>query len=435
MLSRFTKLPGVSTFLSTGTKTYAQENIDSAIQEIKTLGKREANNTDECSQDIRRISHLMRAFSESLHVQRVACHALSNLAMQVAPAHRIMENGGFKLIERAIVKFHSDHKLCWLASSAVWNLARPPNNRAMIGKQGARLMIKILSEHQNREKATNTAVGALSNLSLDDSLKDLIAEPSNLDLILEALQTHLKMESLSVMTSAAGLLANLAVNDEHASVLVSKNALSILMRLLEWKDENMDETLHRNTCAALNNLVTAEGFLDSFLKNQGIETLFAFLKDNSNELYSNLLENCLINIDADTKTATTSFHLCCYHGKLEIFKELYTSTVHTDHSFSLDSTDKHGMTCLDYAIAQKHLPVIAFLCKCGATQFNANTEHIRNNPEIQETIQKGTDTLKQVKVANEKTIIQALPHVPTDLCKYLVSFQHNIDMLHGMKLI
>ena len=93
-------------------------------------------NGDDSLQDIMKILSIMRKFSDSVHVQRVCCHALSNLAMQVVAARWIIQKGGFKLIQKCVTKFINDHKLCWLASSAVWNLARPPANRGVVGKEG-----------------------------------------------------------------------------------------------------------------------------------------------------------------------------------------------------------------------------------------------------------------------------------------------------------
>lgn len=319
MLSRFSKLPGISSLIASN--NYPREALDAAIAEIKKLGKQSHNN-DDTLQGITKILSLMKKYSDSLHVQRVACHALSNLAMQVVVARWIVQKGGFNLIKKCLNKFQDDHKLCWLGSSAIWNLARPPANRSVIGSDGVKLMLKMLRIHREKEKVTNTSIGALSNLSLCDKLKNIIAEPSHIETILSVLQFYSTKQSSSVMTSGAGLVANLAVSDHHASLLVQKQSLPVLLQLLDWKCESMDDTLYRNTCAALNNMVTAESFLDEFLKARGVESIFAFLKVNNHDLYTNLLENCLINIEVDTSTPTTSLHLCSLHGRFDILNYL-----------------------------------------------------------------------------------------------------------------
>jgi hypothetical protein len=439
MLSRFTKLPGISTFLGNG--HYPQEAVDEAISEIKSLGKSVNVSNDESLQDISKILVLMKRYGDSLHVQRVACHALSNLAMQVRAARWIIQKGGFNLIRRCIAKFNGDHKLCWLASSAVWNLGRPPANRAVIGKEGVRLMLKILYEHRNREKVANTAVGALSNLSLQEELKEMIAEEESLHLLIAVMSQHLSSESTSVLTSSAGLLANLAVSDDFASAIVKKGALSILMKLLMWDRDNSnsssstgtvtgDDTLYRNTCAALNNLVTAQGFLDAFLRARGIEFVQDFLKHNNNELYTNLLENCLVNIDADTDVRTSSLHLAAFHGKLPVIKDLYFQDI---HETDLDSVDGHRRTLLDYAIAGKHKHVIDFLCMCGAKKHGRKEQDMEE--DILDAIQTGTKKLVHVQDTQAKTMIVALPHFPEHLCEYMTGFQHHVDMLKGMNFV
>merc|ERR1712096_194827 len=120
------------------------------------------------------------------------------------------------------------------------------------------------------------------------------------------------------------------------------------------------------TCAALNNMVTADDFLDSFLSTLGVEAVFEFLKANKNDLYTNLLENCLINIEVDTHAQTSSFHLCALHGRLHILQHLLSDE---KPFFDLDGTDSKNMTCLDYAIIGKHSEIIRFLSKCGALKY------------------------------------------------------------------
>jgi hypothetical protein len=350
MLSKFSKLPGLNFLLSN--PQYPQESIDAAISDIKALGKKQVNG-EESLKDIQKILFYMKSY-QNIQIQRVSCHALSNLAMQVVTARWIIQKGGFELIKKALYKYSSDHKLCWLASSAIWNLARPPTNRNIIGKTGCKLMLKVLSEHSDREKVTNTAIGALSNLSLLESLKDYIASSKNLKIILSVMAKYLSKSSISVMTSGAGLIANLAVSDEHATTLVENDVIPVLLKLLLWEHKHNNsgnnpttETLFRNTCAALNNLVTASEFLNKLLLSRGIEVLYKFLTlHKDNELYFNLLENCLVNIDCDPNKTTTSFHIAAFHNKLDILKYLIKGY----YNFSLDTKDGNGMTPLDYAM-------------------------------------------------------------------------------------
>lgn len=118
MLSRFTKLPGISSLLS-NTNNYSPESIDEAVADIKKLGRSVSSNVNaDIHQCISQILFLMKKFSDSVQVQRVSCHSLSNLGMQVATARWIIKKGGFQLIKKALTKFETDNKLCWLGSSA-----------------------------------------------------------------------------------------------------------------------------------------------------------------------------------------------------------------------------------------------------------------------------------------------------------------------------
>jgi hypothetical protein len=456
MLSKFSKLPGLN-FLSSNPQ-YPQESIDAAICDIKSLGKKQVNG-EESLKDIQKILFYMKQY-QNIQIQRVACHALSNLAMQVVAARWIIQKGGFELIKKALYKYSSDHKLCWLASSAIWNLARPPTNRNIIGKTGCKLMLKVLNEHSDREKVTNTAIGALSNLSLLESLKDYIASPKNLKIILNVMAQYLSKSSISVMTSGAGLIANLAVSDEHATTLVESDVIPVLLKLLLWEHKHNSnnsnpttETLFRNTCAALNNLVTADEFLNKLLLSRGIEVLYRFLKlHKDNELYFNLLENCLVNIDCDPNKTTTSFHIAAFHNKLDILKNL----IIVYYNFNLDAKDQNGMSLLDYAMTNNpsslqinneneqpdenklkemkklSLECVKLLTKCGATTLSKkNKDNI--DQDILDALEYGTKLLKKLKIQNGYDIENTDygKFLPTDLCNYLTTFQSNIDLLEG----
>jgi len=414
--------------------TASDEEVENAVTNIKALGRRSAGSTDESSlEDIEQILSLMRTHSDSLAVQRVACHALSNLAMQVMSARWIVQKNGFTLIYKAIERFLEDHKLCWLASSAIWNLARPPANRTLIGRQGANAMLYILREHQNKEKVTNTAIGALSNLSLLDGLKDMIAQDDNLRLVLSVLKNSLKRRHLSVMTSGSGLLANIAVSDLHAAKLIESGALEIILPLLQWYQQHTeseeaeneeDETLFRNTCAALNNLVTAEGFLPAFLKCKGLETVLHFLKTYENEMYGGLLENCLASIDADRGVSTSSLAYACFHGQLEVFQYLYALE---PHAYDLNECDGRNMTCLDYALSSEHADIVLLLSKLGATAHSRN----ELSDEMTEALNKGQSALQQSTSQHVKALEDALIFMPTDICKHLVGYQLKMDIVQS----
>ena len=440
MLSRFSPSK-----LFVKNEKYSTKHIDEIVSEVKKLGKTGNSNnvnTEDLLPSIIKILSIMKKYSNVIQIQRVCCHALSNLAMQVVVARWIMEKGGFKLIQKALIKFENDHKLCWLGSSAIWNLARPPANRQLIGKTGVQLMLKILKIHKNKEKVTNTTIGALSNLSLCDELKDIIAINKNIDIILDVLNEYCDKNIQSVLTSGAGLLANLAVSDAHANTLVNRNALPILLKVLSWnngilKSDNIPadqqqqmETLFRNTCAALNNMVTGDEFIDSFLVSKGVETIYSFLNNNNSDLYNGLLENCLVHMECDISKPTTSIHLCSLHNKLDILKKLI---LNNNNSIDLEIKDDKNMTCLDYAISMNHLDIIQFLTKlgCDSSKIKLNNDNERDSA-IMEAINKGNIILKTIKKENRNAVDDSLKHaLPKDICYHIAEFHGVIDMLQA----
>merc|ERR1711976_3761 len=277
------------------------------------------------------------------------------------------------------------------------------------------------------------------------SLKDYIASPKNLKIILNVMAKYLSKSSISVMTSGAGLIANLAVSDEHATTLVESDVIPVLLKLLLWEHKHNSnssnpttETLFRNTCAALNNLVTADEFLNKLLLSRGIEVLYKFLQlHKDNELYFNLLENCLVNIDCDPNKTTTSFHIAAFHNKLDILKHL----IKEYYNFNLDTKDKNGMSLLDYAMINNpsslqinneneqpdenklkemktlSLECVKLLTKCGATTISKkNNDNI--DQDILDALEYGTKLLKKLKIQNGHDIENTHygKFLPTDLC-------------------
>lgn len=442
------------------TATSLMTIIHSAMQEIKELAKSDTFNPanavssqHQSNQDgVQRILSLMQLHDHSLSIQRVGCHALSNLAMSSTTAQHIVSEGGFQVIRTSLIRFDDDHQLCWLGSSAIWNLSRPPSNRSVIGKDGVDLMLQILRRYRDVEKVVNTSIGALSNLSLCHSLKGVIAKEETMDLVVSVLNEYVPRCSVSVMASGTGLINNLAVNDDFATMLVAKGAVPMLLQILKWDKSKVKETLYRNACSALNNLIDAESFIDSFLEHRALEVIRAFLdresesddsnpNTSSNALCANLLQNCLMEIEVDPNDRdTTSFHLCAARGNLSVLKRLIG-----EHPFhDLDAVDSMGMTGLDHAVRGKYWGIIVFLSKCGATKctdiesdsdddVDVDVDMESSLDEVKEAKFEGQRMLQEVVIANRRVLAQSLPAFPTAICHLLITFIGNVDLLKASK--
>jgi len=396
-----------------------------------------------------------------MRVQRMACHSLSNLGMSSTNASFIVQQGGFPLIKDALQRFCFDEKLCWVGCSALWNLSRPTANREVIGAEGVQLMFKVLKTHSNNVDVLNTAIGALSNLSLNDTLKDLVAQPENLSILLKIVHEAVAAESFLVSTSAAGLLANLAVSDVYANTLVEQGALKSILQIVALALlPSAEDTLKRNICAALNNVVTASSYIPEFLRVKGVEVVYQLLEQNGTEdLYAQLLQNCLQTVDtnfafevetrdeeAEENEArtnerrfkkTTSFCLAAHHGQFEIMREL----VLADPSLDLNATDDYGMTALDYATVQDHDAIVEFLAKCGVRKTRQYTMSINSMLassedsesesvcKIEDAFQKGREVLINVRSEHAESIGEAQDDLPRELAGLISSFACNIDLL------
>ena len=418
-------------FFKKKSKSVSSEEINETIQEIKKLSNININGISEqaVKNNIDRILSIMTTYSNQLNIQRVCCHTLSNIAMEAHLAIHIINKIGFKLIRKTLEKFITDAKVCWLGCSALWNLGRPPVNRQRIGRTGAKLLLKVLSIHHTKESVTNTTLGALSNLSLSDEIKDYIASDKHVRVLLSTLSHYLGINNGPVLTSGVGLIANIAVSDSHVSTLLHNGALVVLLRILQ-KYNGGDDTLYRNTCAALNNIGTDDNYKSLMLKSGGVEIIFDFLKQTSNEEYESLLNNCLIAMDSelDVKVPTTSFHLCGKYGELDIIKDIVKRNVH----LNIDDKDGHGETCLDYAVLKKHFPVIEFLSKIGAKP-NMNGPSFLLSPtsknKVDFKIENGQQILDKVIKENQKSIADTVKEFPTDICNAIVEYSWNVDML------
>ncbi len=82
--------------------------------------------------------------------------------------------------------------MCWLAMSAIWNLARPERCREQFEKSVLSLISQVLRTHFKVHLVVETALGALSNLVLYEELRMECgnSEESMLPLIISVINEH-----------------------------------------------------------------------------------------------------------------------------------------------------------------------------------------------------------------------------------------------------
>ncbi len=184
--------------------------VESTLAEIQSISSRRGDRSrflpqSESFKRAHTVLSAMNRFKSEIRIQSVCCRAISNLSMQTVMAKRIATKGGFQKVRRAMLQFEDCPKLCWLGCSAIWNLSRPQSNRLILGEPAVELMLRMMRQHRDNELVVNTAIGALSNLSVCGPLKSVIAEESNLDFLCLIMAEYLERRSLKVMMSGAGM--------------------------------------------------------------------------------------------------------------------------------------------------------------------------------------------------------------------------------------
>jgi len=334
----------------------------------------------------------------------------------------LMQQDAHEAVCHAIDSFGSgDWKICWLGCSAIWNLARPPSYRHAFKMEILDMLIRVLKRYKHIPKVVNTNIGAISNLALQTTFKMKIAE--NIDEILTIINDYTKASQ--ICATAGGLLANLAVSDEVAQILVMKGALRTVSRM--WKNKTTDENFTRNTVAVLSNCLTAEEFVPEVIRYNLVEHLYSLHRSSANVSVTGLIENCFQVLQCDPEVPVNSLHLACHHGELALLKEQLTKR---DNVISIvNRRDRRRVSLLMYAASGNHLTLVRFLVKCGAeTKSVLSREDI--SPELEATIDMAEGEIANVRAYFQRIIriYSKDPRIPEALATLIASFLPPFDM-------
>jgi ankyrin repeat protein len=295
----------------------------------------------------------------------------------------------------------------------------------------------------------NTAIGALSNISLDQNLKVYVGQAAYIERLLSVINTHMKNRSIA--STAAGLLANLAVNHLIADVLVDSGVINTITNML--KLNSLEPTFQRNTAAALSNVITSILFTRECLKNKTIEHLFDLQENATTMGVVALIMNCFNALDVNSERRTTSFHMMAHHGMYNLLnRELLENLC--NESFDINFLDENEATLLHYAIQREHRKLISLLIVCGSdyksicreNEINSELsidERARRRLEITnfsptelsisrhvlESIEKTEFNIFCATRRYKKLISCSFWNLPEDLSKIICSFVLPYDML------
>lgn len=297
-------------------------------------------------------------------VERSFCHAISNVSMKADYAKLLIELKAHEKVCRVLMAYIGiDWKVCWLGCSALWNLARPQDTREAFTIEIIDLVLRAIRTHGSQCKLINTALGALSNLSLNDSLKTYVGTYHNIKSILESLREH--FQDRHVACTGCGLIANLAVDDELANRLVEFDCIKLITDIAETHYtifQSGHSNFRKNLIASLSNMSTSRHYKKHCVEHCAIDLLYSCLEDfQDNVELENLIHSALEALGLQ-EDFSTSLHVACKEGMLPPMKNIVDRR--TDQI--LFEKDSSGLLPIDLAATNDHFQIVQFLISIGS---------------------------------------------------------------------
>lgn len=389
---------------------------------IKTIGRIPINE-EKLDDKMKAVSKVLKKYPDCIQIQRAGCHTISNVAMEIIQARMLMQFDVDKIIVRCLNRFYKeDWRICWLGASALWNLARPEEHRNKFSAGTLNLVLEILGSYVENTKVVNTSVGALSNFVLDPVLKQHLGQPQNLPILIQVTNQHIFDENIAC--TAAGMLANLAVDDAIGHDLVKFGIIETVTNMINLK--NRDPTFQRNTVAVLSNCLTSPLFVSECLRHFTVESLFDLQKNAANIGIIALVLNCFQRLDVDSEFYTTSVHAACFHGDLKILKTFvgYDRTL-------IHDIDGRGETAIIYAARRNHSDIVEYLIKCGASFEILLDNRETLDPKIMESIDNSIQLIKESREVYAKTV-NSTSKVCADVSSLVAGFLTPYGMIENI---
>jgi len=378
------------------------------------------------------ILFFMRKLPSCIAVQRVGCHTISNIAMNLEAAEIMMSKGVHQVCENALKTFHEkDWRICWLACSAIWNLARSSQrNKFKLGTVDLIIKIAATPKRNSKPKVLNTCLGALSNLSLSSKIKVYIgSHHTKVRTLLQLLEDN--ADKISVASTGAGLFANLAVFDLIGEILVKLGLIRVLTKLLG--KEQGDEIFLRNLVAALSNVITASTFIPECCLHRTVEAIYTVQQTTSNTGIQSLLQNCFENLEIDANEPTTSLHVMLQHRLNETLSNALYDNLFSETFLDLDARNFENQTILEVAAERQNYEAILVLLQHGA---NASGLEILDLPIwVEETLAQQNFLVSQAEMIYSRALIEfgktQRLQVSQDIAFEIISFVNKPHLLHG----
>ena len=390
----------------------------------------------------------MKLNKYNLRILRIGCHSLSNIAMEIQNCEILVNCGVIECILLWIEEYISDWRICWLACSSLWNLARCKLARDRINICGVLLVISIIDLHQHSPLVMQTSLGALSNLCIDSYIKKKIGNENMIKKCFNIMDKH--PYDSKVLTSACGLLTNLAYDESIALNINSYGINKIVKCMNNHKKINH---LQRNASAALSNLSATPQFIKNLCSCNGIEALFDALVYHKNDSdVTQLATGALQNLSI--YGPTTSLHVASTYCNSSVIRHILLNN--WNNFMNINICDIYGDTPLHSAIRSfislnsndnnndnytDRLDVIQFLIAYGAS-LNKQNKKLQSPIElIDSDIKNEKDKnilniainqgLRHLKIINKRfcnLIISIRKDIPIEIIKILSNYCHPLEL-------
>jgi len=355
------------------------------IEKIKHMGTLPIQE-DLVYENIATVIKNMKEYPTHLGMQRVCCHTISNMSMDITVATRVvLDNNAHILVVNCLKNFIDDWKICWFGCSAIWNMSRSDTTRENFNYDIVSLLTRMLDLHGDKYQVVNTVIGSLSNLSLNQQFKLYIGNVKTMATILSISRKYTMSNTVSATT--AGLIANLAVNDGAAHTLVQLGVIDIIKTML---NNNRDTVLERNVASALNNCISSPLFIRELIQFKLTENLLELRENSSDSASIALASNCLNVLGINDQYWNTSYHLAVEYGHLDILQSIMEETV------DLNTRNGNNFTVLESAIQSNHLHMIPFLVKCGINVHCIQFSKSQLSPECIQIIESSVQQLTYI---------------------------------------
>jgi len=379
------------------------------IEFVRDTGKLPINKV-ELALKVTEMIKIMETYEEDLLIQRECCDSVSNICMDASCATEMIiayriQNHVIKALKRF---YDTDWRLCWTGCSSLWNMCRSEEGRWYMNPDLVSLLLTIMVIHEEHECVINTAIGALSNLALNNHFKEIIGKTANMKLLLKILKKHHKCHS--VITTGIGLMANLAANNILARQLIQLGLIEVIGMIIEAKCDTI--TFKYNTMACLSNVNNVSGFIKAVIRHKLLEAIASLNTDDfiTNLAIIGLVENTVRRLGIVNPNETTSYHMACKFGLVNIFNELLEKH-HRTEELDFNIRDSACMTMMDYALENNKIDMVHFLVICGVSVTSTDIVR-RAEEEDQEVVRKVMKFNRSIKKESKKELKDAIMDAP-----------------------